>query len=283
MTRRLLEDLTAPERRLLVASARCGPIPVRVAHQYFGLSRVRLNALMQRGLLETPPDVFVDGALRGAFRTARNAGLPARCPVYTSSRKALREMLRHQWIRGWYRIQGGRATPHDLRLLACYLHAPLAIRQSWSSEAELLEEWYRTRGFVGGERSKVARPRVPDASFLEGGRRIALEIHNVHRGTPRSHPVIAAKRRALWDGTYPADYWSEYRVITLTGEIYRWWYDGDLCLDFTPESGPAPDNVWPFWVRTAKGREEHGWGKETQSFVYDAWEHGDWPDIERLW
>ena len=47
-----LYGTTRHERRLLTACARCGPIPVQVAHCYHYVSHHALEAMRERGLVQ---------------------------------------------------------------------------------------------------------------------------------------------------------------------------------------------------------------------------------------
>lgn len=243
-----IDHLSPAERRLLRACARCGPVPPRIAHKYFWLSGLHLDHLVEQGILVKTPDIIVPACLRQAFLTHRQTGLPVRTPAYTASRRALAEMERRRWIRGWYRLQGARGSAHDLRLLACYLHAPRIIRDTWLCEREVLDAWFRAQGLAGTDRARSPRPRVPDAACREAGRWVALEVHNEARSAVSRHPDVRAKRDALLGGDAYPGWWDEFRVVTLRGAVHRYFPDGRTqVVEPSPDHGPAPDGVWPFY------------------------------------
>lgn len=235
--------------RMLVAIARCGPMPDPVAKRYYGLSRGHLDALVQAGRLMPPRYLDLTSRMRMAFRVG--GPLPPTVRCYAASLRILRRLETMGDIEAYMPVTGQRPTEHHLRLLAAYLHAPREVRASWLGEREVLRRWLA----AGGGRKKM--PRLPDAAFREDGRWIALEVHNEDRGTPMRHPAIAAKCRDILGDAYRG-WWHEFRVLTLRGQVVRYHRDGSHSVE-DPHPGPGrpPDGVLPYyrWSGIIPGRE----------------------------
>ena len=249
-----LLKITDGEIRLLVACAQCGPIPPTVASRQFRVSRNRLDALVQDGVLLRAPDLPIRHTLRTAFSTAWNRPLPPAVPLYTPTLRTLRHLRDAGQIRGWLRLHQAGGTEHHLRLLATYLSSPAEARATWCCEYGVLDTWYRQRGLAAQDRVRAPRPRVPDAAFRELGRWIALEIHNEDRGRPERHPDIAAKRTAILaavgqSGLVFPGWYDEYRVVTIAGQVLRYFPDGRI-EHVPPVPGPdrPPDGCLPHFT-----------------------------------
>lgn len=244
-----LLDLAPAEIRLLLACARCGPVPAPVARTYFAVSRRRLDTLVDANLMVLAGMLVVPACLRRAFR---GAPLPTTVPCFTASTKALRALVRRRTISGWIRVHALVPTPHLCRLLAIFLAAPPAVRRSWQSEREVLDQWFADEGLWGKDRLRARRPRLPDAAFVEGGLTVALEIHNERRGPVERHPDILAKRAAIVGPPSPGvpthrGRFNELRVVTIRGTVYRCFPDGSIS-EVVPVPCPEgpPDGVYPF-------------------------------------